>query len=213
MAAADRAYTHVKEQILTGTLPGGHLFAEGDVAAPLGISRTPVREALLRLQADGLVTLIPKRGAVVTATSRAEARDVRDLRLALELSAARRIAHDELDTHALVQALAASIADQERLRGEGDLPGLLIADAGFHHAIVRASGNALADTMYATLSDRQRRINLMWLDPASTRLDAVLRDHGRLARLIARRDADAYERTLRVHLDRSLQALGAGAGS
>ena len=172
-----------------------------------------MREALLRLQADGLVTLIPKRGAVVTATSRAEARDVHDMRLALELSAARRIAHDRLDTDALAATLTESIAEQERLRGEGDLPGLLIADAAFHHAIVRASGNRLADQMYATLVDRQRRINLMWLDPASARVDAVLRDHRRLARLIVRHDADAYELTLRVHLDRSLRALGAGTSS
>ena len=212
-SVADRAYAHVKEQILTGQLPGGHLFAEGEVAGPLGISRTPVREALLRLRADGLVALIPKRGAVVTATSRAEARDVHDLRLALELSAARRIAEERIDTTALAAALAQSITAQERLSAAGDLPGTLLADAGFHHAIVQASGNALADAMYGTLADRQRRLNLLWLDPGSADVAAVLRDHRRLARTVARRDADGFERALRAHLGRSLQALGAGASS
>ena len=212
-SVADRVYVQVKEQILTGQLPGGHLFAEGEVAGPLGISRTPVREALLRLQADGLVSLIPKRGAVVTATSRAEARDVHDMRLALELSAARRIAIDGLDTTALSETLAKSIAEQERLSAAGDLPGTLIADSSFHHAIVAASGNALADAMYGTLADRQRRINLLWLDPGSAQVDAVLRDHRRLAGLVTRRDGDGYERALRAHLARSLQALASAASS
>jgi DNA-binding GntR family transcriptional regulator len=210
-SAADRAYFEVKEQILTGALPGGHLFAEGEVAEPLGISRTPVREALLRLQADGLVTLIPKRGAVVSASSRGEARDVHDLRLALEGAAARRIAADRLDTTALAGTLAESIDEQERLSRDGDLPGMLIADAGFHRAIIRGSGNVLAEAMYGSLADRQRRINLMWLDPGSADVDAVLRDHRRLARLVTRHDADGYERALHAHLGRSLAALGAGA--
>jgi DNA-binding GntR family transcriptional regulator len=89
--AADRAYALTKELVLTGELPGGHLFSEGEIAERLGVSRTPVREAFLRLQAEDLLTLIPKRGAVVVPVPPGEAEDVLDAREAIETAAVRRL--------------------------------------------------------------------------------------------------------------------------
>ena len=67
--AADTAYSFVKEQIVLGVYAGGEMISEGDVAAQLSISRTPVREAFLRLQAEGWMRLYPKRGALVVAVT------------------------------------------------------------------------------------------------------------------------------------------------
>ena len=64
-AAKDRALDYVKTQVLTGAFPGGELISEGEVATALGMSRTPVREAFLRLEAEGLLRLYPQRGALV----------------------------------------------------------------------------------------------------------------------------------------------------
>ena len=89
-SAATRAYDHLKRAILEGTHPGGTLLTEGDVAERLGVSRTPVREALLRLEAEGLVRLYPKKGALVVPVSAQEAHDVVEARALIEEWAAER---------------------------------------------------------------------------------------------------------------------------
>src|SRR6201990_2450236 len=90
-AAKDRAHDYVKRQVLTGAFPGGELISEGEVAAALGMSRTPVREAFLRLEAEGLLRLYPQRGALVVPVSSDEARAGGDGRLVLEEFAARKV--------------------------------------------------------------------------------------------------------------------------
>ncbi|MGO8965719.1 MAG: GntR family transcriptional regulator, partial [Mycobacterium sp.] len=90
-AAKDRAHEYVKRQVLTGAFPGGELISEGEVAAALGMSRTPVREAFLRLEAEGLLRLYPQRGALVVPVSSEEARAVIEARLVLEQFAAGKV--------------------------------------------------------------------------------------------------------------------------
>src|SRR5690606_12483030 len=65
VSAADRAYAYVRREVLCRRVAGNDLITEGQIADAVGVSRTPVREALLRLQADGMVRLLPKRGALV----------------------------------------------------------------------------------------------------------------------------------------------------
>src|SRR6201992_2917075 len=83
-AAKDRAHDYVKRQVLTGGCPGGELISEGEVASALGMSRTPVREAFLRLEAEGLLRLYPQRGALVVPVSAEESRSVIEARMILE---------------------------------------------------------------------------------------------------------------------------------
>src|ERR1700759_1858023 len=90
-AAKDRALVYVKNQVLTGAFPGGELISEGEVAAALGMSRTPVREAFLRLEAEGLLRLYPQRGALVVPVSAEESRAVIEARLLLEQFAAGKV--------------------------------------------------------------------------------------------------------------------------
>src|SRR5690349_25014918 len=84
MSAGERAYRHVKEQILSGELPGGELLSEGEVAAALGMSRTPVRGAFAQLEAEGYLRTYPKRGAIVTPISPREAEEVMEARWVIE---------------------------------------------------------------------------------------------------------------------------------
>src|ERR1700760_211505 len=88
-SAADRAYAFVKRQIVSGSYAGGTLISEGEVSAAVEVSRTPVREAFLRLEVEGLLRLYPKRGALVVPVSASEIRDVLDARLMIEQHAAR----------------------------------------------------------------------------------------------------------------------------
>ena len=90
-SAADRVYAQVKRDILGGGLPGGSLVTEGGLAEVAGVSRTPVREALLRLEGEGLVRLYPKKGALVVPPSVDDARDVLEARVVIEEWAARAV--------------------------------------------------------------------------------------------------------------------------
>src|ERR1700747_518233 len=90
-AAKDRALDYVKTRVLAGEFAGGELISEGEVAGALGMSRTPVREAFLRLEAEGLLRLYPQRGALVVPVSSEEARAVIEARLVLEQFAARKV--------------------------------------------------------------------------------------------------------------------------
>src|SRR4051812_16538780 len=83
-AVADRAYEHVRSRLLSGDYLGGELLTEGEIATDLGISRTPVREAFLRLQAEGFLRLYPKRGALVVPVRPGEGRHAMEARLLLE---------------------------------------------------------------------------------------------------------------------------------
>ena len=84
MSATEQAYAYAKERILDGRFAGGELISEGDVATGVGLSRTPVREAFLRLESEGLLRLYPKRGALVVPVSAAEVHAVMETRLLVE---------------------------------------------------------------------------------------------------------------------------------
>src|SRR5918997_5888236 len=84
MTAKDRAYEFTKGRVLDSTFPGGDLITEGEVADALGMSRTRVREAFLRLEGEGLLRLYPKRGALVVPVSAAEVEEVLETRMVVE---------------------------------------------------------------------------------------------------------------------------------
>jgi DNA-binding GntR family transcriptional regulator len=125
MAAADVAYVFAKERILDGRFAGGELISEGDVAAGVGLSRTPVREAFLRLESEGLLRLYPKRGALVVPVSAAEVRHVMETRLLVERFAIERSLPAPAELRA---ALTASLDEQDRRVEDGDASAFVDAD-------------------------------------------------------------------------------------
>lgn len=198
-AAAERAYAYTKELVLSGELPGGHLFSEGDIAERLGVSRTPVHEAFLRLQAEDLLTVVPKRGAVVAPVSPGEAEDVLDAREAIETAAVRRLLRRGDDLDQAVAELRAALAEQRR--HADDLAAFAEADEAFHRAIVAVGGNRITLRFYATLADRQRRMNLHALRPAPDYRETILNEHEALIAIIERGEVEAFGPALRAHLD------------
>ena len=181
-SASALAYRFAKERLLDGRFVPGSLLSENELARRLGISRTPVREAFLLLEAEGLLELYPRRGALVTPISPTESDDVLDARLLIEGHCASRI---DGRTEALRAALTESIADQELAAADdaAEGHGFAAADRAFHRAIVAAHGNELLTRGYDTLRDRQQRI-------AAT---AAARDRSRILRFIVehREIADA----------------------
>ena len=207
MPAAERAYLATKELILTGKLTGGTLVSEGDIAESLSLSRTPVREAFLRLQSEQLLRLIPKRGAVVLAVPPTEAADVLDVRLSLESGAVARLVQlgDELDER--LAPITERLTGQRALANARDIAGFAEADEQFHRAIVTAAGNAIAMGFYAGLADRQRRMSIGANQPRPARLTVLVTEHRRLLDQIYARDLGGFTTALRAHLDATHRAL------
>jgi DNA-binding GntR family transcriptional regulator len=199
--AAERAYALTKELVLSGELPGGHLFSEGDIAARLGISRTPVREAFLRLEADELLRLIPKRGAIVVPVPPGEAEDVLDAREVVEGAAVRRLLREPARLAEVLAALRAALQVQRRAAEDGDLRAFAEADEAFHRAIVAGGGNALLTRFYAGLADRQRRMSMHALGPVPEHLPLILGQHEELLGTLEARDETGFTTALRAHLD------------
>ncbi|WP_280401218.1 GntR family transcriptional regulator [Nocardia carnea] len=200
-SAADRAYQLTKELVLSGELPGGHLFSETEIAGRLGLSRTPVREAFVRLQAEELLTLVPKRGAIVAPVPPGEAEDVLDAREAVESAAVRRLLRATERVPAAVEKLRAALQVQREQAERADLQAFAEADERFHRTLVEAGGNSLLIRFYTGLADRQRRMNVAALGPVPDHIPVVLREHGELIEIIESGDAAAFTTALRAHLD------------
>lgn len=199
-SAAQRAYHATKELILSGRLPAGELLSEGDIANRLALSRTPVREAFVRLEAEELLRLVPKRGAVVVPVPPTEAADVLDVRLSLETGAVRRL-RDRKDLTELLAELDELIEQQASCVADQRVDRFADVDERFHHVIVAAAGNAIATRFYATLADRQRRMTIGAVGPRPDRLATLVEEHRRLADLVRDRDATAFATFLADHLD------------
>jgi DNA-binding GntR family transcriptional regulator len=191
-SASERAYDYVKARLLDGRFAGGTLLSENDLAHRLGVSRTPVRQALVQLEAEELVELYPKRGALVVPISPSEADDVLEARMLIEQHCARRAA---AAGSRLVARLRAAIADQE-----GDVAGFAWADRAFHTAIVEAAGNHILDRQYEALRDRHQRIAAAAVASDPTRIARFIAEHKEILAAIERGDGDAASALMGDHL-------------
>jgi DNA-binding GntR family transcriptional regulator len=197
--ATSRAYEHVKQAILDRAYPGGALLSEGELATAVGVSRTPVREALLRLETEGLVRLYPKRGALVLPVSPQEITDVLETRELVETFTAGKAAFGPELTAELTRLLEAM---REHADG-GDGREFARADRCFHRAIVAAAGNEILTRLYDSMRDRQLRMARLTADDPARTADAI-RDHAEI--LEAVRSGD--RRRVRAAIHRHLQTAG-----
>lgn len=194
---ADQAIAAIRRLVLDGTLPLGGRITEEDLAARLGISRTPVREALRRLTEAGLLEVVGSRQLRVPRLDGRAATDLAAVRSALDGLAAAACATAALDAGAIarLRAMAATIAERF---AAGDTAGGLAADAAFHLALAHASGNA---ELAAHLERLDGRIQLWRLgrcrEPDKIRRD--IRAHERVLDAIAAGDASAAETLARTH--------------
>jgi DNA-binding GntR family transcriptional regulator len=202
-----RVYQATKSQILSGEVRGGQLLSEVEVATALGVSRTPVHEAFLRLAAEDLLELLPRRGAVVVPVAPEDATDLLEMRLALETAAVRRLCRSPQQIDPLLDDLTALIDDQTRSVAAGHSDHFAQADDAFHRRIVSAAGNEVAQRFYGSLSDRQRRMMAVAAQREAPRLELLVDDHRQLADAVGRRDKDAFERTLLAHLEATYRVV------
>jgi len=192
----DNAYERLKTEILNGQLPPGFQAPEPDIATRLGMSRTPVREALIRLEADGLVGLVPRRGAKVLPISLQDICEIYEILSALEALAAGTACGKASDeTLAQIEdVLTSADAALERQ----DIEAWAIADDRFHRLIAKASGNLRLEAEIEGFLDQVYRANTVLLRlnkaPASNAAD-----HSKMLEAIREGDTDSAAETARVH--------------
>jgi DNA-binding GntR family transcriptional regulator len=207
MTRTERAYSYTKQRVLDATYAGGELLTEGEVADALGISRTPVREAFLRLEGEGLLRLYPKRGALVVPVSAGEVAAVMQTRALVERFAFANAIERGADVSA---GMRAEIARQEARAADGDLDGFVEADRAFHTLLVAAAGNPIVLSLYDSLRDRQQRMGVTALRRAPRRLVEILAEHRALTDAVAGGNVVVTLDLLDVHLNGTLVLLREG---
>ena len=200
-SAVERAYTHVADLIISGSLPASSFLTEGDIAGALSLSRTPVREAFLALEARGLIRLFPKKGAVVTALDDAETAELLQVRIMLETTAVRLLSEREGGTGAVDADLADLIGIQADAAASGDLLTFARADHRFHARIVDENRNRVIDGFYAQLGPSLERLTHRVASRDPRNLERLLAEHRLLAGHVSSGDTAAYDRALRQHVE------------
>jgi DNA-binding GntR family transcriptional regulator len=198
-SAAEHAYEVTKRAIIRGDLAPGTMTSELLVCQQLGLSRTPVHDAFLRLAAEELLSLESRKGAVVRPMSPREGRDVLEMREAVEAMAAARVIADGV-VAGLAVRLADLLAAQERAADSHDLEAFIEADDAFHAAIIVASGNGIAAYFSQFLRDRQQRLRHQLFRVRPEQLVAVMEQHAALVAALADGDAEQYRGVLAEHV-------------
>ena len=210
---AERVYAELRERLLRGDMPVGRRLVEQELAAEFQTSRTPVREALRRLEGDGHIVR-DRGGMSPAAPSVGSMRELYEVRMALEELCARRAAAsgERARIESLEQdweALSAAWHDGRALpRG----PDFVYADEGFHRALASASGNAVAESLLGELNDRIRVLRVYDFT-SDDRIGATIAEHLEIVRCVLAGDADAAAAFMRAHVQRSALVVRERVGS
>lgn len=205
-----RVYDHLRERILSGALHPGAELAEVALSEELGVSRGPIREAIGRLASEGLVTVRPRRGAVVCSLSKEEFLELYQVREALELMAVK-LAVPRLraeDFEALGGLMEAMAHHAER----DEVDDFFEANAAFHGRLLEASGNAKLQELYRQLLGQLGRYRLRSLMLRGN-LQRSVAEHAAILRAAKRGDAQRAAHLMSEHIrvpQRSLKRLSDG---
>ncbi len=192
-----KVFTRLENDILNGHYAVGENFTEARVAEDLGVSRTPVREAIRQLELEGLVTYIPNKGATVKGLSKEDIQDIGEIRMKIEGIAARRAAVNIQDEQI---AELHEILDLENFYTQrGDFQPILDLDTRFHKLIFQASGSRLL-----SLTLRQFHHYLQQSRETSMhdkdRAEKMLLEHQRILEAIEVRDSEKAETQMAQHV-------------
>ena len=202
-----RVYDHLRQEILAGGLSPGTELAEVALSEQLGVSRGPIREAIGRLASEGLVTVRPRRGAVVCLLSKEEFLELYQVREALEMMAVKlavpRLGRDDLDE--LERLIGAMAAHAEG----GQVAEFFEANSQFHGRIFEASGNLKLRELYRQLLGQLGRYRISSLTLRGN-LQRSIAEHAAILRAAKRGDADRAAHLMSEHIrvpQRSLKGL------
>jgi DNA-binding GntR family transcriptional regulator len=198
---AEHIYAVVKAEMDDFRLVPGDRFSEGELSQRLGVSRTPVREALFRLRNEGYLDVEPKSGWSVRPIDFGRLEQLYDLRIVLELaSVARLCAHTGPPPPELEQLKAIWLVPVAERLADGREVGLL--DEAFHATLVRAAGNAEMARVHWDVTERIRIVR--HLDFTRTdRIEATYNEHAKILRAVIQRKVDHAQLLLKTHVEQS----------
>lgn len=200
---SDEAYRSLRDDILTGRIPGDTLWSDREIAERMNLSRTPVREAIQRLASEGLVEVLPRRGTRVLPLRSDDVREIHQVAKALELEAALLLANrPDRD----LTALAAAIDDMDAALAREDRDAWVEADGRFHRIIVDSCGNKRLAELYhgqRALTDRARYFAL-YLRPLPIR---SAEEHRAMLEAIEARDIARLLQLYHDHWSRTTEEL------
>lgn len=160
----DEAYAALKQAIRDTDFPPGYQGSEQEIAVRLGMSRTPVHEAIIRLQEDGLVRVLSKRGVLICPLAPQDIREIYEVVIAVESMAAELLAAlSEASRVAAADELEAATAAMDATLAQGDLPGWAEADELFHRLLVEHCGNGRLRRIAQTVTDQAHRARMLTL--------------------------------------------------
>ncbi|MDH5340902.1 MAG: GntR family transcriptional regulator [Rubrivivax sp.] len=201
VSLADAAYRQIRRRILDNDWPPGHRALEQEVALALGMSRTPVREAMLRLSADNLVELIPRHGLRVLPLSPTDLAEIYQIVTALECLAVELLANRRPDAAALRPLVDATQAMDRALKAD-DLDAWAAADERFHLQLLTLAGNRQLQATVMNYWDRAHRARMftLRLRPKPTR---STQEHRRMVERLLAGDAEGAAQVTRTHRERA----------
>ena len=200
----DSVHATLRAAILDGALSPGQPLSVPALSRQLDVSRSPVREALLALVADGLAVELPRRGVSVVAVEMSDLLEIHEVRVAVEAQAARLCA--QRASGATVRGLADVLARQHAVVEQGDAAGWFRTNAEFHGAIAAGTGNRRLSEVLLTL-EAQMRLGLRQVSSDREQRRRGLTEHHAVLEAIARHEPEAAEQAMRDHIRRTKQAL------
>ena len=204
----EMVYEELKMQILTGAIVPGTRMMEVELAETMGVSRTPIREAIRKLEKEGLVTIRPRRGAYASLISSDDMLEILEVRQYMEglaaYFAASRMTPDQLDE------LKKFAAKYNEALEDGDMETLIDYDTKFHRAIAEACNNQVLLKMIEQLQEMVLRFRYIYYD-TFRRAENMPAEHQAIMDAIARGDEDAAQEAANIHIDR-LRSMVANDG-
>jgi len=200
----DVVFNTLRKAILTGELKPGERLMEIHLANRLGVSRTPIREAIRKLELEGLVIMIPRRGAEVAQITEKSLKDVLEVRRALDALCAE-LACDRISREEEVQ-LREACDEFERATGTKDATVIAGADVRFHDIIVCATGNQRLIQLINNLSEQMYRYRFEYIKDEN-RHDNLVDEHRIIYESIVKRDKEQAARAAKLHIDNQEKSI------
>ena len=200
----DVVFNTLRQAILTGELKPGERLMEIHLANRLGVSRTPIREAIRKLELEGLVIMIPRRGAEVAQITEKSMNDVLEVRRSLDALCAE-LACDRISPEELEELRLASQKFEEMVKTK-DLKKIVQADVALHNIIVQATRNQRLVQLINNLSEQMYRYRFEYLKDYSQH-EKLVEEHKIIYESIVAKDKESAGKAAKVHIDNQEKAI------